>query len=65
MSADPILNQDGLVMLALCALWLIWAFAMWDELGKSKKAKPAVTNCPFCRGMHAPGECPRDRTPED
>lgn len=34
-----------------------------EEAARAKKTQ--VTNCPFCRGMHAPGECRRDKAEDE
>ena len=49
----------------LVCLWLLWALLVYDDVRAARKAGlKGVVNCPFCRGMHRPGECKRDK-PQD
>ena len=51
------------IALALSALWIMWAFLMWDQARKwsVERANKGKVNCPLCRQMHRPGECSRDQ----
>lgn len=63
---EEIGRWDLAVATALVALWFMWAFMVWDDVGAWSKARVAkrTTNCPFCRGMHKAGECKRDQETE-
>lgn len=56
-------NWNLYLATGLFCLWLLWAFIVYDDVRAymERRVDKGVVNCPFCRGMHKPGECRRDQ----